>query len=149
MPASSAPSRRTMVQGLLVVAAAGVAGYLVAAANDPREDATAGGGGGGGPGGQPAGRRLAGADDVPAGGGLILADEDVVLTRDTAGTVRGFSATCTHAGCTVDRVTGGVISCPCHGSRYDAATGERVAGPAPRPLPPVAVAVRGADVVAT
>jgi Rieske Fe-S protein len=70
---------------------------------------------------------------------------DVVLTR-SGSTVHGFSATCTHQGCTVNQVSDGTIDCPCHGSKFDAATGAVVTGPAPAPLPPVRVTVRNGEV---
>lgn len=74
--------------------------------------------------------------DVPVGGGVILADEQVVVTRPTADDVVVLSAICTHTGCPVGSVTD-AINCPCHGSRFDLATGEVLAGPASGPLPPV------------
>jgi Rieske Fe-S protein len=79
---------------------------------------------------------------VPAGGGIVVGKEAVVLTRTASGDVHAFSAVCTHQGCTVDRVAAGTIDCPCHGSRFDANTGAVRAGPASRPLPAVAVQVR-------
>ncbi|HEX6149816.1 Rieske (2Fe-2S) protein [Nocardioides sp.] len=94
------------------------------------------------------GRRLAALADVPAGGGLVLSEERVVLVRDEGDEVHAFSATCTHQGCPVSEVTGGQIICPCHGSVFDAATGEVLAGPAPSPLEPVEVEVDGEDVLA-
>jgi Rieske Fe-S protein len=126
--------------------AAGVAGYVVAKNSDaagPKPRTAAANGYGGGAAG---GTRLAGLDEVPPGGGKILDGAGVVLTRDAAGTVRGFSAVCTHQGCTVDSVQDGTINCPCHGSRFDTRTGAPVAGPASRPLPPVTVAVRNGAV---
>ncbi|WP_432476438.1 Rieske (2Fe-2S) protein [Nocardioides sp. GXQ0305] len=94
------------------------------------------------------GRPLAAVADVPAGGGLVLADEGVVLVRGDGEDVHAFSATCTHQGCPVSEVTGGRIICPCHGSAFDAQTGEVVAGPAPSALPPVEVTVQDGDVLA-
>ena len=85
--------------------------------------------------------------DVTAGGGTVVKDAKVVVTKDQSGQVRAFSAICTHQGCTVASVSGGTINCPCHGSKFDAATGQPVAGPAKSPLPTVAVAVRDGSVV--
>jgi Rieske Fe-S protein len=90
-----------------------------------------------------AGRALAKVDDIPDGGGLVTGD--VVITR--SGTdVHAFSAICTHQGCTVNKIAGGTIDCPCHGSKFDAATGQVVAGPAPSPLAPVQVIVKNGEV---
>src|SRR5881394_3182865 len=44
---------------------------------------------------------LASTSDVPVGGGKILADKKIVLTQSKSGEFHGFSAVCTHAGCTV------------------------------------------------
>jgi Rieske Fe-S protein len=90
---------------------------------------------------------LAAVADVPVGGGIVLTDQNVVLTQPTEGDIKGFSATCTHAGCAVTTVADGVIRCPCHGSTFDITTGEPQGGPAARALPAVAVAVSGSDVV--
>lgn len=95
------------------------------------------------------GRRLASLADVPPDGGLVLAEEGVVLVRGEDDEVRGFSVTCTHQGCPVSEVTGGQILCPCHGSAFDAATGEVVAGPAPAPLATVDVTVRDGEVLSS
>jgi Rieske Fe-S protein len=86
---------------------------------------------------------LAKVSDIPVGGGRIFADRKVVVTQPQAGTVKAFSTTCTHAGCAVDEVARGTINCPCHGSRYRIADGSVAAGPAPKPLPPIAIAVNG------
>jgi len=91
--------------------------------------------------------RLLAVADVPAGGGTVVPGADVVVTRDQGGQVRAFSAICTHQGCRVASVANGTINCPCHGSRFDAATGQPVAGPAKKPLPPVAVQVRDGAVL--
>lgn len=136
-------SRRSLLRGLGVTAVGGVAGYVLARSSDAAESkpltAAANGYGAGTTGG---GRKLASLNEVPPGGGRVVGDEGVVLTRDAGSTVRGFSATCTHQGCTVASVENGTINCPCHGSRFDVVTGAPVAGPAPRPLPGVPVVVR-------
>jgi Rieske Fe-S protein len=82
-------------------------------------------------------------EDVPVGGGTVFGDHKVVVTQPVQGTFAAFSATCTHQGCTVGEVTEGVITCPCHGSRFAVADGAVVRGPADAPLPPVAIAVDG------
>ncbi|MBX6391783.1 MAG: Rieske (2Fe-2S) protein [Frankia sp.] len=86
--------------------------------------------------------RLAGLDQVPVNGGLVLSGPRIVLTRDSGGTVRGFSAVCTHQGCIVAGVSNGTINCNCHGSKFNPTNGAVVTGPATRALPPVAVAVQ-------
>jgi nitrite reductase/ring-hydroxylating ferredoxin subunit len=88
---------------------------------------------------------LAHLADIPSGGGLVLSGQPFVLTR-AGDQVRGFSSTCTHQGCTVSDVKDGRISCPCHGSQFDATTGAVVTGPATTPLAQVPVVVRNGEV---
>lgn len=73
------------------------------------------------------------ADAVPPGGGVVYERLAVVVTRSTAGEVRGFSAVCPHDGCLVSEVTDAAIVCPCHGSRFDL-DGAVTRGPALGPL---------------
>ena len=68
--------------------------------------------------------------EIPVGGGKVFADSQTVVTQPTAGTFKAFDAVCPHQGCTVGSVEGGQIICPCHQSHFDAATGDRVSGPA-------------------
>ncbi|WP_331446117.1 Rieske (2Fe-2S) protein [Streptomyces xanthochromogenes] len=82
-----------------------------------------------------AGQVLAKVSDIPVGGGKIFAEQKVVVTQPTAGTFKGFSAICTHQGCTVATVADGTIDCPCHGSKYRIADASVANGPATRPLP--------------
>ncbi len=84
--------------------------------------------------------------DVPVGGGVIIADSEVVVTQPTDGDVKVFSSICTHAGCPVDKVTD-TISCPCHASTFDLTTGDVLGGPAPSALPAVDFSVEGGQVV--
>jgi Rieske Fe-S protein len=87
--------------------------------------------------------------DVPVGGGVVLADQKVVVTQPTAGTYKAFSAVCTHQGCVVASVSDGTIVCPCHGSTYSAADGSVTGGPAPAPLTSLPVTVNGSDLSVT
>lgn len=83
---------------------------------------------------------LRGSTSETAGGNPI------VLARPSPNHVVGFSAICTHMGCTVG--TGGRrLVCPCHGSVYNAFTGAVLQGPAPDPLPPFAVHIENGYVV--
>jgi Rieske Fe-S protein len=90
---------------------------------------------------------LAAVKDVPVGGGVVLAAQQLVVTQPQAGTFKAFSAVCTHQGCTVSEVAGGTINCPCHGSKFAVADGAPTAGPAKKPLPEKKVAVQGDAVV--
>jgi Rieske Fe-S protein len=83
---------------------------------------------------------------VPPDGVVVLRDDDIVLTRTSTGDLHGFSAVCTHQGRAVDAVADGTIDRPCHGSRFDGTTGAVRAGPAQRPLTPIAVVVRAGNV---
>jgi len=89
---------------------------------------------------------LATTGEIPKGGGLILADDGVVITQPSAGTFKGFSSTCTHAGCPLDNVSNGTINCICHGSQFSITDGSVVTGPATVPLPPKPLSVHGTDI---
>lgn len=89
---------------------------------------------------------LAPTTDIPVGGGTVFAEQGVVVTQPTAGEFKGFSATCTHQGCTVGSVSDGTINCPCHGSRYSIEDGAVEGGPAPSPLPSVELTVKGGEI---
>jgi|DeeseametaMP0747_FD_contig_31_791005_length_2324_multi_5_in_0_out_0_2 nitrite reductase/ring-hydroxylating ferredoxin subunit len=78
-------------------------------------------------------------NDVPVGGGIVLADRQVVVTQPEPGTFRAFSAICSHQGCTVNRVRNGTIECPCHNSAFSITDGVVVRSPATEPLPNRAV----------
>lgn len=96
--------------------------------------------------GTPAGSGLVATTDVPVGGGVVLGKDDVVVVQPEAGTFLGWSATCTHMGCTVGSVSDGVIQCPCHGSEYSIEDGSVSRGPATKGLSKVALVVKGNEV---
>ncbi|MET8905049.1 Rieske (2Fe-2S) protein [Streptomyces sp. NPDC048594] len=145
---AAGPARRT------VVAAAGAAGLtaVLAACGGSDEDASSDSGsassgspsaeaGGGEEAG--AGAALAATADIPEGGGMVFADQKVVVTQPSKGEFKAFSATCTHQGCAVKSVSDGVINCPCHNSNFSITDGSVQSGPAPKPLPAVQITVSG------
>ena len=69
-------------------------------------------------------------DDIPKGisyfGSYYLIRTDIQ--------VRAFSTTCTHAGCRIGRGTNEIMQCGCHGSQFNAQSGQPLKGPALKPL---------------
>jgi Rieske Fe-S protein len=92
----------------------------------------------------PAAKAIAKTADVPVGSGVIVGE--VVVTQPSAGVFKGFSAKCTHKGCTVDKVADGTIDCPCHGSKFNL-DGTVAKGPAQEPLATENVTVQGDSIV--
>ncbi|HEY0260706.1 MAG TPA: Rieske (2Fe-2S) protein [Lacisediminihabitans sp.] len=84
---------------------------------------------------------------VPVGGALAatIDDQPVVIAQPTEGRVVAFSAVCPHQGCVV-KPSGDEFDCPCHGSRFDAATGKVLHGPATRGLTRLTASVDGGTV---
>ncbi|MFD5467634.1 Rieske 2Fe-2S domain-containing protein [Kitasatospora sp. NPDC127059] len=87
------------------------------------------------------------AASVPVGGSAQVKDpatgDAVYIVQPKSGQYCAFSAVCTHSGCAVDAPKNGQLYCPCHGSRFDAATGAVVNGPAVKPLPRYGVSKDG------
>jgi Rieske Fe-S protein len=94
--------------------------------------------------GAPSGKVIAKTADVPVGSGVIV--NEVVVTQPTAGVFKGFSSTCTHKGCTVDKIADGTIDCPCHGSKFNL-DGTVAKGPADKPLAAENISVQGDSIV--
>ncbi|GGX99954.1 iron-sulfur protein [Streptomyces minutiscleroticus] len=151
--AASGPARRAV---LAAAGAAGAAAALTACGGSddgsPGSDTAApadGGNGapeGGEAGADGGGRALASTADIPEGGGKVFAGQEVVVTQPRAGEFRAFSSKCTHRGCAVKGVADGVITCPCHDSRFSAEDGSVEKGPATGPLPAVRITVDGESI---
>lgn len=75
--------------------------------------------------------------EVGATAAVTIDGVAMLLNRTADDAAVAFSAVCTHQGC----IVADTFKCPCHGSRYDPVTGENLAGPAPSPLPAIAVKV--------
>ena len=143
------------MSGLTLPLLTACAGGGSSSAADPTSTTSAGDNDGGdndgGTGQSPA--ALVATADVPVGGGVVLGSQDVVVTQPEKGTFEGFSATCTHSGCTLASVASGTINCGCHGSQFSVTDGSNVAGPSGSaagsvaPLPRVAIKVKGPNVV--
>lgn len=135
MPAPNEPAAGSTRRGLLVGAGiVGVAGVVAACGgSDDSADAGSDGGSGGSDGGA-AGAALAKVSDIPVGGGKVFKDQKVVVTQPQQGTIKVFTATCTHRGCSVESVSGGTINCPCHGSKFKIDDASVASGPAAEPL---------------
>ncbi|MFJ9187971.1 MULTISPECIES: Rieske (2Fe-2S) protein [Streptomyces] len=142
---SATQEHRSLLGRRTVVAAVGAAGAAAAL--------TACGGGSDGSGGsdtveQPGsggkgGEVIAATADIPEGGGVVFAAQKVVVTQPQPGEFKAFSSLCTHQGCAVKDVSDGTITCPCHNSTFDAATGSPTGGPATQPLPAREITVEG------
>jgi len=140
----SAPlTRRTLVQ-IGGVSAAGAGALLLAACTPQGSGASSGDGSGNG------GSATVALSSIPVGGAVSaqLGSTPIVVAQPSAGSVVAFSAVCTHAGCTV-APQGKEFDCPCHGSRFDAATGDVINGPASTPLTKLTATVSAGKVTIT
>ena len=72
------------------------------------------------------------ATSVPVGGAAILAagQNTYVVAQPTAGEFVAHSAVCPHQGCLCNQIQTDRAICPCHGSTFNAVTGEVLTGPA-------------------
>ncbi|WP_190017803.1 Rieske (2Fe-2S) protein [Streptomyces lucensis] len=136
MSARPSPSRRTVLRGVVAVPAAGLG--LAACAPS---------------GGGPASTLTAPADigaasEVAKGGAKLYREHNVVVSRDENGTLKAYSTVCTHAQCAINKLEGTTLICPCHGSRFDAVTGEVVQAPATEPLAELSVKAADGRIVA-
>ncbi|SCD84385.1 Ferredoxin subunit of nitrite reductase or a ring-hydroxylating dioxygenase [Streptomyces sp. Termitarium-T10T-6] len=144
---SATQEHRSLLGRRTVVAAVGAAGAAAALTACGGGSDDAGGSGTveqpGSGGEKQGGAVLAATADIPEGGGMVFAGQKVVVTQPKPGEFKAFSSTCTHQGCAVKDVSAGTITCPCHNSTFDAATGSPTGGPATQPLPAREITVEG------
>ena len=71
-----------------------------------------------------------------------------IALANVDGTIHAIDDTCTHRGCSLGdgKLTGSVVQCACHGSRFDVTTGAVVGGPAETPVSSYPTQVVGDDV---
>ena len=98
---------------------------------------------------EPSGTAVGPASDVPVGGSASFTDpasgDPALVIQQTAGDFVAFDAVCPHAGCTVAyQASARVIACPCHGSAFNARTGDVLNGPATSGLTSIKV-TKGAN----
>jgi Rieske Fe-S protein len=91
---------------------------------------------------------LGAENEVAKGGAKLYRDHNVVVSRDGDGTLKAYSTICTHAGCPINKLQGTTLICPCHGSQFDAVTGEVVQAPATVPLTELPVKAANGRIVA-
>ncbi len=132
-------SRRNVLRGAALTGAAGAVGAGLTACGGIKRASAAG---------PTAPVDLGSAADIPVGGARIYREQRVVVAQPTKGAFKAFSAVCTHLGCVVDAVDGTTVTCPCHGSQFDAVTGAVVEGPAGKPLPAVDITETGGRLTA-
>jgi len=72
-----------------------------------------------------------------------------VLVVNLDGTYYAIGNVCTHMGCMLSDgvLKGEIVTCPCHGSRFNVETGGVVGGPAKKPEPTFQVKTEGDQVL--
>jgi Rieske Fe-S protein len=93
------------------------------------------------------GQAAVSTQDVPVGGATYDEASNTIYSQPAEGEFAAFDATCPHQGCAVSEFVDDELQCPCHGSRFDPATGEVLAGPATSGLTTKTVKVEGDDLV--
>ncbi|HXU73519.1 MAG TPA: Rieske (2Fe-2S) protein [Polyangia bacterium] len=97
--------------------------------------------------------KIASLSSLPRGSATTFrypgGDDPCLLVHDHDGQLYAYSQSCTHLSCAVvPEIERGLLRCPCHEGYFELRSGKNVAGPPPRPLPRIMLAVRGDDVFA-
>jgi 3-phenylpropionate/trans-cinnamate dioxygenase ferredoxin component len=82
---------------------------------------------------------------IMAGASIVLSDGHIealeiagvkIAVANVGGAIYAFDNTCTHRQCPLDNgeLEGTTITCPCHGSQFDVASGAVLTGPAKDPI---------------
>ena len=86
------------------------------------------------------------AKDVPPGTMKgFKAEGKAIVVANIGGKFSAIVERCTHRGCSLSkgRMEGEVVTCPCHGSRFNLKTGAVVRGPAAEAEPSFPVTIEG------
>ena len=101
----------------------------------------------------PGAQRIASRGDLAVGASLVFdypaAHDSCILVRVSDAEFVAFGQKCTHLSCAViPRPSEHCFHCPCHEGRFDLTTGAPIAGPPNRPLPRIALEIRGREIFA-
>jgi len=88
--------------------------------------------------------------DFPSGSmKKIQVNVEDALVANISGRIYAIVDTCTHRGCSLSEGTieGNVVTCPCHGGRFDITTGKVIGPPPKRDEPIFEVRMQGSNVL--
>ncbi|TAE23790.1 MAG: Rieske (2Fe-2S) protein [Candidatus Kapaibacterium sp.] len=128
--------RDFLTQAASMLGLAVSAGTIVSLVNACEQPNTTGGSGGSGSS-STGTLDLASETALQSVGGAIrttINRAQIIVIRTSQTQFLALAALCTHAGCGVGMPANGVIECRCHGSRFSAADGSVLNGPAVMPL---------------
>ncbi|MET7850977.1 Rieske (2Fe-2S) protein [Streptomyces avermitilis] len=137
MPGRPSASRRTVLRGAALTPVAGLGLAACSSGADGSSPAT-----------PTAPVELGAESEIPKGAAKLYRDANVVVSRAGDGSLKAYSTICTHAGCAINKLAGTTLTCPCHGSEFDATNGKVLRAPATEPLHELSVEARNGKIVA-